>query len=587
MPKNTVAGSLDHPSQLQITATSFQNKIGKLPLYEQIYEGYGFNHDTVGGNQYIQGFNGDPADSGSGTCRRTARPVPTSTTSTNPPQLLTARSIRRFGIRSLGFNLFTPSIKLNQPASPYRDLLFQRKLNKQRQWNSLPHYIDTTTTSTDASAGSSPGRSITYLGYQILNVGDHYINGGYQQCQPVGTPFCPVSFTSFRGVSTLRTTSLGINVVPQSRIQLLAAGAPSRRLSDSGARPLRVAAEQHHRPAALYVVLRAGALRRDRRRTVQSLAARAARRFANLLLVWQPLSHAVLAAKLRRSVASDMTRRLLSRRRSPCCAIALVAAGPSDRRERAAARISRRFRLLHDRRRISRGADIVIRDAKTGAATAIRPAPRIWARATFDADRDGDGAGAIARLRFRRKAASPTSRDSRSRSRRRFPIRILLAVRTHAGAGRTGVRRGATFFGPTRARDVHRAGAAEYAVHRRASTSRPTRAAGTRKRFRWIASTHCTTRSRAASTRERSSAISTIGDRFQSEEIAQNGLARAPRNLVVPDADVRTMHDTVYAWRDSVPGSRQPAATADHADAVQSGPVPEPAHLSAAAAAAG
>ena len=41
-----IGGSLAHPSQLQVTATSFQNKIPGLPLVEQIYEGYGFNHDT-------------------------------------------------------------------------------------------------------------------------------------------------------------------------------------------------------------------------------------------------------------------------------------------------------------------------------------------------------------------------------------------------------------------------------------------------------------------------------------------------------------------------------------------------------------
>ena len=42
---------------------------------------------------------------------------------------------------------------------------------------------------------------------------------------------------------------------------------------------------------------------------------------------------------------------------------------------------------------------------------------------------------------------------------------------------------------------------------------------------------------------------------LQSEEIAQNGLSRAPRNFVVPDADVRTVSDTVSAWQDQVPGS--------------------------------
>ncbi len=38
---------------------------------------------------------------------------------------------------------------------------------------------------------------------------------------------------------------------------------------------------------------------------------------------------------------------------------------------------------------------------------------------------------------------------------------------------------------------------------------------------------------------------------FQSQEIAENGLQRTPREIVVTDADVRTIRDTVYAWLDS------------------------------------
>ena len=49
-----------------------------------------------------------------------------------------------------------------------------------------------------------------YAGYEIQNIGDHYINGGYEQCTGPGTTYCPDSFTSFRGVATLRTTELRI-----------------------------------------------------------------------------------------------------------------------------------------------------------------------------------------------------------------------------------------------------------------------------------------------------------------------------------------------------------------------------------------
>ena len=52
---NSVAGSLNHPSQVQLTASSFQNRIANWPLFEQIYEGYGFNHDSVGANSTCKG----------------------------------------------------------------------------------------------------------------------------------------------------------------------------------------------------------------------------------------------------------------------------------------------------------------------------------------------------------------------------------------------------------------------------------------------------------------------------------------------------------------------------------------------------
>jgi hypothetical protein len=44
---------------------------------------------------------------------------------------------------------------------------------------------------------------------------------------------------------------------------------------------------------------------------------------------------------------------------------------------------------------------------------------------------------------------------------------------------------------------------------------------------------------------------------LQSQEAAQNGLQRTPRDLVVTNADVRVIRDTVYAWQDSVAGGVQ------------------------------
>jgi hypothetical protein len=208
---NTIAGSLDHPSQVEITATSFQNKVGKLPLFEQIYEGYGFNHDSVGGNQYLQGSNGVP-------------PIPTPGLQAYGAPCLDQHGAKHPPVyfcpvyttiwnTVLGFNFFTPALKLNNPPSPYGTYYFNASFNKQYQWNSLPHWISTTSENFSISRQFTRALN-TYLGYQILNIGDHYINGGYLPCEPVNSFYCPLSFTSFRGVSTMRTTSFGMNLVP-------------------------------------------------------------------------------------------------------------------------------------------------------------------------------------------------------------------------------------------------------------------------------------------------------------------------------------------------------------------------------------
>ncbi len=208
-----IGGNLSHPSQAQITATSFQNRIANLPLFEQIYEGYGFNHDSVGPLQYLQGFPGStqPPIAVPG-LQAYGSPCAVQHV-TKPPTTYFCPVYTTIWNTVLGINLFTPSVKLNNSTNPYQTIYFNASFNKQYQWNSLPHWISTD--STNFSVNRQFNRSFNaFLGYQILNVGDHYINSGYLPCEPVGSFYCPLSFTSFRGVSTMRTTSLALNDVP-------------------------------------------------------------------------------------------------------------------------------------------------------------------------------------------------------------------------------------------------------------------------------------------------------------------------------------------------------------------------------------
>jgi len=212
-PKS-IGGSLNHPTQVQLTATSFQNKVADLPLFEQIYEGYGFNHDSVGAGQYLNGFPGYPQFKPIPTpgLQAYGAPCPNQYGVKNPPQYFCPVYTTIWNT-VLGVNLFTPSLKLNLAQSPYETYYFNASFNKQYQWNSLPHWISNTQENFTISRQFNRALH-TYVGYQIQNVGDHYIHGGYLPCEPVGTSYCPLSFTSFRGISTLRTTSFGLNETP-------------------------------------------------------------------------------------------------------------------------------------------------------------------------------------------------------------------------------------------------------------------------------------------------------------------------------------------------------------------------------------
>jgi hypothetical protein len=195
--------------------------------------------------------------------------------------------------------------------------------------------------------------------------------------------------------------------------------------------------------------------------------------------------------------------------------------------------------------------DIVIRDAKTGGPTALHPAPRIWARATFDPT------GRVTELDLSRAPLAPQGSFADVA---RFAVALsspvpnpdLLDAATTPPPGRTTVATQhfsgrpvlVTFivqvppYTPftssiyiatdqsgwnAQAIPMDRVDALHYQITRRF-------ASGTVFRYLY----------------NRGS--------LQTQEIAQNGLARKPRELVVTDADVRVLRDTVYAWQDAAPG---------------------------------
>ncbi len=163
--------SKSHPVSSQLVASTFNHQIARLPLYEQIRYGIGFNHDAYPLQQY-GGVN--------------------YTTIWN---------------HLAGFTFYTPSVKFGDRDNGYRTMFFNASFDKQRQWFSVPHHVDTATTALSVSRTFSRDIS-AYSSYTITNTGDYYIHSGYQPYVPVinGSPV--QSFASFRGVATQRTLAL-------------------------------------------------------------------------------------------------------------------------------------------------------------------------------------------------------------------------------------------------------------------------------------------------------------------------------------------------------------------------------------------
>jgi hypothetical protein len=195
--------------------------------------------------------------------------------------------------------------------------------------------------------------------------------------------------------------------------------------------------------------------------------------------------------------------------------------------------------------------NVVIRDAKTNGPATIAPAPRVYARATFDAS------GTVTELdlsraplpqqgsfddvqRFAVALSSPVPNPdlvpttpapgaSIAPELRHFSGRPVLVTFTAEVPPNTPFT--ATVYMTTdasgwnaQAIPMDRIDALHYQITRRLNS-------GTIFRYLY----------------DRGS--------FQSVEVAQNGLQRVPRQIVVTDADVRVVRDTVYAWIDTTGGS--------------------------------
>jgi len=192
---------------------------------------------------------------------------------------------------------------------------------------------------------------------------------------------------------------------------------------------------------------------------------------------------------------------------------------------------------------------VAIRDAQTNGTTTIVPGPRIWARATFDAT------GTVTELDLSRKPLPPEGN---------FDDVARFAVTLSTPVPNPDLLPPTPAPGETVAPRQHFSGrpvlvtfTAEVPPNTpfTANVYMTTDASGWNAQA--IPMDRIDTLHYQITRRVNSGTIFRyLYDRgsFQSVEIAQNGLQRTPRQIVVADADVRAVRDTVYAWIDSLGG---------------------------------
>ena len=185
-----------HPFDIQFSVQSFEDEfrasryIG-VPLKFQYRAGYGWTHDGYG----IVSVNGLPTFNGA------LYPTITNT--------------------FVGATVYTPSMRVAKETT------VSVKVDKQRQWFSLPHHVDTTNfTATIAKTPTVTKKPAYFLSYNVLNIGDYYGKNQLVAYPPDlgNTPNQPGAYTNqygtftgldaFRGLATSRSLTGSVVYTP-------------------------------------------------------------------------------------------------------------------------------------------------------------------------------------------------------------------------------------------------------------------------------------------------------------------------------------------------------------------------------------
>ncbi|MEO6836025.1 MAG: hypothetical protein ABI231_09010 [Candidatus Tumulicola sp.] len=194
--------------------------------------------------------------------------------------------------------------------------------------------------------------------------------------------------------------------------------------------------------------------------------------------------------------------------------------------------------------------DVAIRDAASGGSTPIVPGPRVWARVHFDAS------GTVTELDLSR---TPLPKEGSFDDVSRFAVALSSPI-PNPDLMPPSPAPGQTFL--PRQHFSGRPVLVTFTVQVPPNTAFGASVYITTDASGWNAQAIPLDRTDTLHyqiTRRLNSGtiFRYLYDRgsFQSQEIAENGLARTPRAIVVADADVRVVRDTVYAWIDTLQGS--------------------------------
>jgi hypothetical protein len=194
----------DHPADAQLTWYGRDTPLTKYtPIILRLRSGYGFAHDS-----YHCGPN-------------TARCLddPLNKSGIDLGYVLDYFGARRTRVPTIaqkffGFTLYTNSL----PLDKQRSLNLNLTLDKQRQWFSLPHYIDSSTI--NASLSKTYTRKLAFLGaYSIATLGDYFGARQLEFYPPTlfTNPFNGLQypgFQAFRGFSTTRALTGSAVITP-------------------------------------------------------------------------------------------------------------------------------------------------------------------------------------------------------------------------------------------------------------------------------------------------------------------------------------------------------------------------------------